>query len=81
MIDGTKTMFVQSGIKGMFAGVIGGAGYYGYHFYKDDQRKQADVQPAAPLTPQEAIDKLENLAPWNGPGNPTFGVGEKPAQP
>jgi hypothetical protein len=76
-----KTAISRAVSFAIAAGAVGGAGYYGWQFYHEEQRKEAEVQPAPDLTPQEAIDKLETLQPWNGPGNPTFGVGEAPAQP
>jgi len=52
---------------------VGGLAYVGWQVYAE----QDDAPSVGPtqLTPTEAIEKLEKQPKWNGPGNPTFGVG------
>jgi hypothetical protein len=59
------------------AGVVGGAGYYLWQFYVDEQGRNADQGPVVDQrTTGEIIQDLEDNPRWNGPGNPTFGVGD-----
>jgi hypothetical protein len=61
------------------AGVLGGAGYYLWQFYADEQERNTTDGPARveQRDPNEVIDELEDNPRWNGPGNPTFGVGDE----
>lgn len=57
-------------------GAVGGLAYVGWSVYAE----QADDTPGngpTRLTPDQAIERLENQPKWNGPGNPNFGVGTK----
>ncbi len=67
-------------------GVLGGAAYVGYTIYDEQQDKDAieREQRQAELEREgtgddlrDAIDELEESPAWNGPGNPTFGVGDE----
>ena len=63
--------------------VVASAAYIGYTVYDETQAKEKleSEQRQAELdgegtTIREAIDELEETPRWNGPGNPTFGVGD-----
>ena len=60
------------------AGVLGGAGYYLWQFYEDEQARNTTDGPAFvdQRSTGEVIDDLEDNPRWNGPGNPAFGVGD-----
>jgi hypothetical protein len=63
-------MFVTVG------GVVGAAGYFGYQFFVEEQNNNSVVtEPTPGRSADEIIDHLEEQPRWNGPGNPTFGVG------
>jgi hypothetical protein len=57
-------------------GVVGGAGYFAWTEFGRDT--EPDTNTGRRLTPTEAIEVLEEQPRWNGPGNPTFGVGDEP---
>ena len=60
----------------LVAGVVGGAGYYLWQFYEEEQERNAPSGPVVvERSTDEVIDILEEQPRWNGPGNPTFGVG------
>jgi hypothetical protein len=60
-----------------------GAGWFGYGFFTEEQtgdrieteQRQAELDGQGG-TLRDAIDELEDKPAWNGPGNPTFGVGD-----
>lgn len=63
--------------------VVASAAYIGYTIYDETQAKEQleSEQRQAELdgdgtTLRDAIDELEETPRWNGPGNPTFGVGD-----
>lgn len=67
-----------------------GAGWFGYQFFTEDQTtERIEVeQRRAALDRQgsgdklrDAIDELEESPAWNGPGNPSFGVGNDDKTP
>ena len=59
------------------AGVVGGAGYYLWEFYVDEQERNAPTGPVVvERSTDEVIEILEEQPRWNGPGNPNFGVGD-----
>lgn len=69
---------------------VGGAGWVGYQAYlehnADDQlehdRRVAELaRERAGQSMEGVIDELEETPRWNGPGNPTFGVGSDTTQP
>lgn len=63
--------------------VVASAAYIGYTIYDETQAKerleseqrQAENDGEG-TTIRDAIDELEETPRWNGPGNPTFGVGD-----
>lgn len=64
--------------------VVAAAAYVGYTFYVEEQaseRREIEQRQAVLNRSGEdihdAIDELEQSPAWNGPGNPTFGVGER----
>ena len=61
-------------------GVLSAAGYVGWQVYEDERAKedQLRLENQTNMNPREAIDILEESPRWNGPGNPTFGVGNEP---
>jgi cell division protein FtsB len=68
------------------AGVLAGAGWVGYQVYDnhrtnqqiETERRVAEFQrEQANQTVDDVIDELEQTPAWNGPGNPTFGVGNR----
>lgn len=73
-----KNMIV-SGVMFMVAGgVIGGAGYYLWQFYAEEQREALeDHTVVVERDPAELIHDLEDNPRWNGPGAPAFGVGDE----
>lgn len=70
---------IKNGLVGIILlGVLAAAGYVGWEAYQDS-REQTEIDGQfTPLTPNDAIDRLEDQPRWNGPGNPTFGVGDEP---
>ena len=77
---------VTSGIGALIGiAVLAAAAYVGYAIYDEQQatdRVEAE-QRRAELERERtgddvinAIDELEESPKWNGPGNPTFGVGD-----
>ena len=58
-------------------GVVGGAGYFAWTEFGRDTGPETP-STGGRLTPTEAIEVLEEQPRWNGPGNPTFGVGDEP---
>lgn len=60
----------------IFAGVVGGAAWFGYQYFAVERDKISyDQNPTQQRTTDEVITILEEQPRWNGPGNPTFGVG------
>lgn len=66
--------------------VVASAAYIGYTVYEEQQAadRLETEQRHAELNREgssddlrNAIDELEESPKWNGPGNPTFGVGER----
>ena len=66
--------------------VVAAAAYVGYTFYEEQQagdrleieQRQAELdRQRSGDDLHDAIDELEVSPAWNGPGNPTFGVGER----
>ena len=58
-------------------GVVGGAGYYLWQFYVDEQeRDTTDTVVPVQRSAEEWIEELEDTPRWNGPGAPAFGVGQ-----
>ena len=59
-------------------GVVGGAGYYLWQFYTDEQDRTLNQDPAVvdQRDTNQMIDDLEDNPRWNGPGAPAFGVGD-----
>ncbi len=63
--------------------VVVSAAYIGYTIYTETQesdrleseQRQAELEREG-VTIRDAIDELEETPRWNGPGNPTFGVGD-----
>lgn len=59
---------------------LGGVGYVAYQVWLGEEGWSTDGNPQQ-YTDEEfenLIDELEREPVWNGPGNPTFGVGEAP---
>lgn len=72
------------------AAAVGGAGWFGYSAYVEHgtneqletDRRVAEVErQRAGRTTDDIIDELEQTPAWNGPGNPTFGVGSDSGTP
>lgn len=64
--------------------VVVAAAYVGYAIYDEQQtteRRESDLRRAELDDPdvRDVIDDLEVQPKWNGPGTPSFGVGEDPA--
>ena len=77
---------ITSGIVALVVvAVLAVAGYIGYTIYGEQQAndRTESEQRRAELELQrsgdnvlDAIDELEEQPKWNGPGNPSFGVGD-----
>lgn len=72
------------------AGLLGVAGWFGYQTYLDHQeqndrerdRRVAEIErQRADEEVTDVIRDLEGSPKWNGPGNPSFGVGEATSSP
>jgi hypothetical protein len=64
---------------------IGGAGWFAYTAYVEHDannrletdRRVAEIErQRSGRTTDDIIEQLEQTPAWNGPGNPTFGVGD-----
>lgn len=67
----------------LVVGIVAGAGYIGYEVWLTEEGWNTDGNERR-YTDDELLDlthDLSNQPAWNGPGNPTFGVGEKVEQP
>lgn len=71
-------------------GAIGAAGWLGYTAYvehdsneqlENDRRVAERERARQGRTPSDIIEQLEDQPAWNGPGNPTFGVGSGGNEP
>jgi mannitol-1-phosphate/altronate dehydrogenase len=69
---------------------VGGAGWFAYTAYVEhDSNEQVETdrrvaelqQERSGRTTGDIINELEQTPAWNGPGNPTFGVGGNTADP
>lgn len=69
---------------------VGGAGWFAYTAYVEhDSNEQVETdrrvaelqQERSGRTTGDIINELEQTPAWNGPGNPTFGVGGDTADP
>ena len=69
---------------------VGSASWLGYTAYvehntneqvKTDRRVAEIERQRADQTTDDIIEKLEQTPAWNGPGNPTFGVGADSGTP
>ena len=61
-------------------GAVGGAGYVGYEVWlaEDGWDTDGEQRQVSEEELRGVIDDLEDNPRWNGPGNPTFGVGDAP---
>ena len=73
-----KSTLVSAVMFLVVAGVLGGAGYYLWQFYADEQERNTTDRPALieRRDTNEVIGDLEDNPRWNGPGAPAFGVGD-----
>ena len=71
-------MIVSGAMFVLAAGVVGGAGYYLWQFYVDEQDRNLNQNGPAvdERSTDEIIHELERDPRWNGPGAPAFGVGD-----
>ena len=69
----------------VLSAAVGGAGWFAYTAYveHDDNEQLENDRRVAELeqqrqgrTNEDLIEQLEQTPAWNGPGNPTFGVGD-----
>lgn len=74
----------------MLLSAAGGAGWFAYTAYVEhDNNEQVETdrrvaeiqQERIGRTTGDIINELEQTPSWNGPGNPTFGVGSDTANP
>lgn len=67
-----------SGLMFLVAGgVVGGAGYYLWQFYGDEQeRTNTDGNVVVQRSTDELIEDFEDNPRFNGPGAPAFGIGD-----
>jgi hypothetical protein len=79
-----RNRIVRSMSTVVILATIGGAGWFAYTSYVEhdnneqieNDRRVAEVRRRqAGRTTDDIIDLLEDTPAWNGPGNPTFGVG------
>jgi hypothetical protein len=72
-----KNRAISAMIFAMLVGGVSVAAYTGWRFYDQDQDRITTVDlPAVNADPNLLIDQLEGQPRWNGPGTPTFGVGD-----
>ncbi len=85
-----RNRIVTSVLTIMFVAAIGSAGWLAYTSYVEhdtNQQLETDRRVAEierdriGRTTDDIINELEQTPAWNGPGNPTFGVGADTAQP
>ena len=76
---------VNMTMMAVLAGIAAGGAWFGYSVYTDHRtneqvetdRRVAEFQrQQANQTIDDVIVELEESPAWNGPGNPTFGVGK-----
>ena len=69
----------------VLSAAVGGAGWFAYTAYvehdsneqlENDRRVAELEQQRQGRTNDDLIEQLEQTPAWNGPGNPTFGVGD-----
>jgi hypothetical protein len=73
----TKNTIVSGVMFVIAAGVVGGAGYYLWQFYDDEQERNLSERPAVEQrTTDELIDQFDDAPRFNGPGAPAFGIGD-----
>ncbi len=80
-----RNRVVRSLLTVVVIGFVGGAGWFGYTAYvehdtneqvENDRRVAEIEQQRIGRTTDDLIEQLEQTPAWNGPGNPTFGVGD-----
>ena len=77
-----KNTIVSGAMFVLVAGVVGGAGYYLWQFYVDEQDRATTNGPVVDQrSTDEIIHDLEDNPRFNGPGAPAFGVGGNEQQP
>jgi hypothetical protein len=73
-----KNTLMSSVMFLVLTAAVGAAGYYGLQYFRDEQAKETPSGSTLFTgTTDEIIGHLEAQPHWNGPGNPTFGVGEQ----
>lgn len=71
-------MIVSTAMFIVVAGVVGGAGYFLWQFYSDEQERNLTERPVVEQrTADDLIVQLDQQGPWNGPGAPAFGIGDQ----
>lgn len=74
----TKNAIVSGAMFVVAAGVVGGAGYFLWQFYNDEQERTRIEQPAVNQpTAEELLIEMQDQGRWNGPGAPAFGIGDQ----
>jgi hypothetical protein len=71
-----KNRAISTAVFVILIGGVSVAAYAGWRFYGEEQERKTGVDvPAVNADPNQLIDQLEGQPRWNGPGTPTFGVG------
>jgi len=85
-----RNLVVTTLLSVVAAAAIGGAGWFAYSAYvehdtqeqREIDRRVAEIErQRAGRTTNDIIEELEQTPAWNGPGNPTFGVGSDTGTP
>ncbi len=85
-----RNRYVRVVLTVVVTAVVGGAGWFAYTAYVEHDnneqyetdRRVAEIERGREgRTTGDIINELEQTPAWNGPGNPTFGVGSDTAQP
>lgn len=80
-----RTRVVRGALTVMLTAALGGAGWFAYTAYVEHDaneqletdRRVAEIEELRKdRTTDDIIEQLEQTPAWNGPGNPTFGIGD-----
>lgn len=72
-----KNVVLNAALVIVAAAFVAFGGYVGWQVFEASENEPVNG-PTVPLSPTEAIERLEEQPRWGGPGTPAFGVGDEP---